>query len=46
MIRIGLALICLLALPLALQVTPLEILKLKVFDTFVENINQVNTLPS
>ena len=36
MIRIGLALICLLALPLALQVTPLEILKLKVFDTFVE----------
>jgi adenylate cyclase len=36
MIRIGLALIALLALPLALQVTPLEILKLKVFDTFVE----------
>ena len=36
MIRIGLALITLLALPLALQVTPLEILKLKVFDTFVE----------
>ena len=36
MIRIGLTLICLLALPLALQVTPLEILKLKVFDTFVE----------
>ena len=36
MIRIGLALICLLASPLALQVTPLEILKLKVFDTFVE----------
>ena len=36
MIRIGLALICLLALPLALQVTPLEILKLKVFDAFVE----------
>ena len=36
MIRIGLALITLLAIPLALQVTPLEILKLKVFDTFVE----------
>ena len=36
MIRIGLALITLLALPLALQVTPLEILKLKVFDTFVQ----------
>ena len=36
MIRIGLALIALLALPLALQVTPLEILKLKVFDTLVE----------
>ena len=36
MIRIGLALIALLALPLALQVTPLEILKLKVFDTFVK----------
>ena len=36
MIRIGLALITFLALPLALQVTPLEILKLKVFDTFVE----------
>tara|TARA_R100000329_G_scaffold69099_1_gene60510 strand:- start:6015 stop:7754 length:1740 start_codon:yes stop_codon:yes gene_type:complete len=35
-IRIGLALITLLAIPLALQVTPLEILKLKVFDTFVE----------
>ena len=36
MIRIGLALIALLTLPLALQVTPLEILKLKVFDAFVE----------
>jgi len=36
MIRVGLALITLLALPLALQVTPLEILKLKVFDTLVE----------
>ena len=36
MIRIGLALITLLAIPLALQVTPLEILKLKVFDRFVE----------
>ena len=36
MIRIGLALITLLALPLALQVPALEILKLKVFDRFVE----------
>ena len=36
MIRIGLALITLLALPLALQVTPMEILKLKVFDAFVK----------
>ena len=36
MIRIGLALITLLALPLALQVPALEILKLKVFDRFIE----------
>ena len=36
MIRIGLALITLLALPLVLQVPALEILKLKVFDKFVE----------
>tara|TARA_R100001463_G_scaffold1211_3_gene5417 strand:- start:2082 stop:3821 length:1740 start_codon:yes stop_codon:yes gene_type:complete len=36
MIRIGLALITLLALPLVLQVPALEILKLKVFDRFVE----------
>ena len=40
MIRIGLAVITLLALPLALQVTPLEILKLKVFDAFVEEHKQ------
>ena len=35
MIRIGLALITLLAVPLVLQVPALEILKLKVFDRFV-----------
>ena len=36
MIRLGLALVFLLCLPLALQITPLEVMKLKTFDYLVE----------
>jgi adenylate cyclase len=36
MIRLGLALVFLLCLPLALQIAPLEIMKLKTFDYLVE----------
>ena len=36
MIRLGLGLLLLLCVPLALQITPLEVLKLKTFDYFVK----------
>ena len=36
MIRLGLGLVLLLCVPLALQVTPLEVMKLKTFDYLVE----------